>query len=140
MLSDWIKEIMEMIDICKNDREVPIPGMQFEALTVFDPGGKKMLHFGAVTVLGFISPDEMLVCSTDGRQYFSLRDGWGVKGNRLYALSVGWMQSFKKPVSASETEETEISGSCRGSFASMSAKLKRKRLQAIREVLKNGHK
>ena len=47
----------------------------------------------------------MLFSSGNGRYYFTVRDGWGVEYNCLYALSIGAIRrDFKKPVTIEEIE------------------------------------
>jgi hypothetical protein len=47
----------------------------------------------------------MLFSSGNGRYYFTVRDGWGVEDNCLYALSIGAIRrDFKKPVTIEEIE------------------------------------
>ena len=47
----------------------------------------------------------MLLGSGDGRYYFSVRDGWGVEDNCLYALSIGAIcRDFKKSVTVEDID------------------------------------
>ena len=137
MLSERIREMIKTVEVCKNDTADFKPGTEFDELTVADPRGNEVLRFGAVIFLGFISDGEMLVRSADGREYMTLRDGTGAENGRLYAISAGWAQRFKAPLSAEEmrrilkTPETK-----RGVYARLAERAKRDRIQTILKVLK----
>ena len=72
--------------ICKNDRTLFRKGAVFDKITVLnsDPCGSMLC--GPVTFLGHADSYEMLFSSGNGRYYFTVRDGWGVEDNCLYAF------------------------------------------------------
>lgn len=91
--------------ICKKDRTIFQKGAVFDKITVLnsDPCGSMLC--GPVTFLGHTDSYEMLFSSGNGRYYFTVRDGWGVEDNCLYALSIGAIcRDFKKPVTVEEIE------------------------------------
>lgn len=91
--------------ICKKDRTIFQKGAVFDKITVLnsDPCGSMLC--GPVTFLGCTDRYEMLFTSGNGRYYFTVRDGWGVEDNCLYALSIGAIcRDFKKPVTVEDIE------------------------------------
>ena len=91
--------------ICKKDRTIFQKGAVFDKITVLnsDPCGSMLC--GPVTFLGCTDRYEILFTSGNGRYYFTVRDGWGVEDNCLYALSIGAIcRDFKKPVTVEDIE------------------------------------
>lgn len=96
ILIGWLKVLSEklimeerMKSICKKDRTVFRRGMGFDGITVLNPGFCGSMLCGPVTFWGHTDQNEMLFSSGNGRYYFTVRDGWGVMDNHLYALSIG---------------------------------------------------
>ena len=73
-----------------------------------------------------------------GRYYFTVRDGWGVEDNCLYALSIGAIRrDFKKPVTIKEIESgVNNPKEPRGTYSALSIGMKLKDDREILNVLK----
>ena len=93
---------------------------------------------GPVTFLGCTDRYEILFTSGNGRYYFTVRDGWGVEDNCLYALSIGAIRrDFKKPVSIEEIEhEVNNPEEPKSTYSALSIKMKLKDDKEILKVLK----
>lgn len=105
MLSEKLITEEKIKAICKKDRTIFQKGAVFDKITVLnsDPCGSMLC--GPVTFLGCTDRYEMLFTSGNGRYYFTVRDGWGVEDNCLYALSIGAIcRDFKKPVTVEDIE------------------------------------
>lgn len=105
MLSEKLIMEEKIKAICKKDRTIFQKGAVFDKIIVLnsDPCGSMLC--GPVTFLGCTDRYEMLFTSGNGRYYFTVRDGWGVENNCLYALSIGAIRrDFKKPVTIEEIE------------------------------------
>ena len=82
----------KIITICKHDKTFLRIGSTFDKITVLKSGFYDSMLCGPVTFLGHTDSYEMLFSSGNGRYYFTVRDGWGVEDNCLYALSIGALQ------------------------------------------------
>ena len=80
----------------------------------------------------------MLFSSGNGRYYFTVRDGWGVEDNCLYALSIGAIRrDFKKPVTVEEIESgVNNPKEPRGTYSALAIGMKLKDDKEILKVLK----
>ncbi len=139
MLSEKFILEEKIINICKNDRTVFKRGMVFNKITVLNRDCCCSTFCGQITVCGYTDCGEMLLSSGNGRYYFTVRDGWGVEDNCLYALSVGAiMRDFKKPVTIEEIESgVNNPQEPRGAYSAMSMKMKLETDKEILKVLKN---
>lgn len=105
MLSGKLITEEEIKAICKNDRTLFQKGAVFDKITVLNSDHCGSMLCGPVTFLGHTDSYEMLFSSGNGRYYFTVRDGWGVEDNCLYALSIGEIRrDFKKPVTVEDIE------------------------------------
>lgn len=105
MLSEKIRQKERITDICKKDHTIFKTGTVFRAITVLDADCNDNMLCGPVIFHGYTDRGEMLLGSGDGRYYFSVRDGWGVEDNCLYALSIGAIcRDFKKAVTVEDIE------------------------------------
>lgn len=105
MLSEKLIMEEKIKAICKNDRIVFQKGAVFDKITVLNSDPCDSMLCGPVTFLGHTDSYEMLFSSGNGRYYFTVRDGWGVEDNCLYALSIGAIRrDFKKPVTVEDIE------------------------------------
>ena len=105
MLSEKLIKEEKIKAICKNDRTIFQKGAVFDKITVLNSDPCDSMLCGSVTFLGHTDSYEMLFTSGNGRYYFTVRDGWGVEDNCLYALSIGAIRrDFKKPVTIEEIE------------------------------------
>ena len=93
---------------------------------------------GPVTFLGRTDSYEMLFSSGNGGYYFTVRDGWGVEDNCLYALSIGAIRrDFKKPVTIEEIESgVNNPKEPRGTYSALAIGMKLKDDKEILKVLK----
>lgn len=80
----------------------------------------------------------MLFSSGNGRYYFTVRDGWGVEDNCLYALSIGAIRrDFKKPVTIEEIERgINNPEEPKSAYSALAIKMKLKDDKEILKVLK----
>lgn len=124
--------------ICKNDRTIFQKGAVFDKITVLnsDPCGSMLC--GPVTFLGCTDRYEMLFTSGNGRYYFTVRDGWGVEDNCLYALSIGAIcRDFKKPVTVEDIEfSVNHPKEPKSTYSALSIGMKLKDDKEILKVLK----
>ena len=105
MLSEKLITEEKIKDICKKDRTLFQKGAVFDKITVLNSDICSSMLCGPVTFLGCTDRYEMLFTSGNGRYYFTVRDGWGVEDNCLYALSIGAIcRDFKKPVTVEDIE------------------------------------
>ena len=81
----------------------------------------------------------MLFSSGNGRYYFTVRDGWGVEYNCLYALSIGAIRrDFKKPVTIEEIESgVNNPKEPKSAYSALAIKMKLKDDTQILKVLKS---
>ena len=86
------------------------------------------------TVRSFL---QMLFSSGNGRYYFTVRDGWGVMDNHLYALSIGSIRrDFQWPVTVEDIESIVNSPKeSRGAYAALANAMKQKDDTEILKVL-----
>ena len=95
----------KIAEICRRDKTRLAAGMAFDKIIVSDAEFYGAMLCGTVTFLGQTDSGEMLFCSGNGRYYFTVRGGWGVEDNCLYALALGGIRrDFKKAVTAEEIE------------------------------------
>lgn len=121
--------------ICTKDRTIFQKGAVFDKITVLnsDPCGSMLC--GPVTFLGCTDRYEMLFTSGNGRYYFTVRDGWGVEDNCLYALSIGAIRrDFKKPVTVEDIEfSVNHPKEPKSTYSALAIRMK---LKADKEILK----
>ena len=101
--------------------------------------GAGSLLGGKADLLGQVAGRDQLFSSGNGRYYFTVRDGWGVEDNCLYALSIGAIKrDFQKPVSIEEIEH-EINNPevPKSTYSALSIKMKLKDDIQILKVLKS---
>lgn len=138
MLSEKLITEEKIKAICKKDRTIFQKGAVFDRITVLnsDPCGSMLC--GPVTFLGCTDCYEMLFTSGNGRYYFTVRDGWGVEDNCLYALSIGAIRrDFKKPVTVEEIESgVNNPKEPRGTYSALAIGMKLKDDREILKVLK----
>ena len=138
MLSEKLIMEEKIKAICKKDRTIFQKGAVFDTITVLnsDPGDSMLC--GPVTFLGHTDSYEMLFTSGNGRYYFTVRDGWGVEDNCLYALSIGAIRrDFKKPVTVEEIESgVNNPKEPRGTYSALAIGMKLKDDKEILKVLK----
>ena len=139
MLSETMKLEEKIISICKHDKTFLRKGSTFDKITVLKSGFYGSMLCGPVTFLGHTDSYEILFSSGNGRYYFTVRDGWGVEDNCLYALSIGAIKrDFKKPVSIEEIEhEVNNPEEPKSTYSALSIKMKLKDDIQILKVLKS---
>lgn len=138
MLSEKLITEEKIKAICKKDRTIFQKGAVFDKITVLnsDPCGSMLC--GSVTFLGCTDRYEMLFTSGNGRYYFTVRDGWGVEDNCLYALSIGAIcRDFKKPVTVEDIEfSVNHPKEPKSTYSALSIGMKLKDDKEILKVLK----
>lgn len=124
--------------ICKNDRTLFRKGAVFDRITVLNSDLCGSMLCGPVTFLGHTDSYEMLFSSGNGRYYFTVRDGWGVEDNCLYALSIGAIRrDFKKPVTVEDIEfSVNHPKEPKSTYSALSIGMKLKDDREILKVLK----
>ena len=124
--------------ICKKDRTIFQKGAVFDKIIVLNSDPCDSMLCGPVTFLGCTDRYEMLFTSGNGRYYFTVRDGWGVEDNCLYALSIGAIRrDFKKPVTVEEIESgVNNPKEPRGTYSALAIGMKLKDDKEILKVLK----
>lgn len=124
--------------ICKNDRTLFRKGAVFDKITVLNSDLCGSMLCGPVTFLGHTDSYEMLFSSGNGRYYFTVRDGWGVEDNCLYALSIGAIRrDFKKPVTVEDIEfSVNHPKEPKSTYSALSIGMKLKDDREILKVLK----
>lgn len=124
--------------ICKKDRTIFQKGAVFDKIIVLNSDPCDSMLCGPVTFLGCTDRYEILFTSGNGRYYFTVRDGWGVEDNCLYALSIGAIRrDFKKPVTVEEIESgVNNPKEPRGTYSALAIGMKLKDDREILNVLK----
>ena len=138
MLSGKLIMQEKIAEICRRDKTRLAAGMTFDKIMVSEPGFYSAMLCGTVTFLGQTDSGEMLFCSGNGRYYFTLRGGWGVEGNCLYALSIGAIRrDFKKPVTIEEIEfGVNNPQEPKGIYSALAGAMRREADKAILTVLR----
>ena len=138
MLSEKLITEEKIKAICKNDKTLFQKGAVFDKITVLNSDHCGSMLCGPVTFLGCTDHYEMLFTSGNGRYYFTVRDGWGVEDNCLYALSIGAIRrDFKKPVTIEEIESgVNNPKEPRGTYSALAIGMKLKDDKEILKVLK----
>lgn len=138
MLSEKLTMEEKIKAICKKDRTLFQKGAVFDKITVLNSDPCDSMLCGPVTFLGHTDSYEMLFSSGNGRYYFTVRDGWGVEDNCLYALSIGAIRrDFKKPVTVEEIESgVNNPKEPRGTYSALAIGMKLKDDREILKVLK----
>lgn len=138
MLSEKLITEEKIKAICKNDKTLFQKGAVFDKITVLNSDHCGSMLCGPVTFLGHTDSYEMLFSSGNGRYYFTVRDGWGVEDNCLYALSIGAIRrDFKKPVTIEEIESgVNNPKEPRGTYSALAIGMKLKDDKEILKVLK----
>lgn len=138
MLSEKLIMEEKIKSICKNDRTLFQKGAVFGKITVLNSDLCGSMLCGPVTFLGHTDSYEMLFSSGNGRYYFTVREGWGVEDNCLYALSIGAiLRDFKKPVTVEEIESgVNNPKEPRGTYSALAIGMKLKDDREILKVLK----
>ena len=104
MLSEKITLRNRVLFICAVSDELR-PGDSFKSVEFIDRSRGFIPEQNDIICCGNISDEEMLFRSGDGRYYFSVKDGWGAKDDKLYGVEKGFFVDFYH----STTEETVIS-------------------------------
>ena len=138
MLSEKLITEEKIKAICKKDRTIFQKGAVFDKITVLNSDPYDSMLCGPVTFLGCTDRYEILFTSGNGRYYFTVRDGWGVEDNCLYALSIGAIRrDFKKPVTVEEIESgVNNPKEPRGTYSALAIGMKLKDDMEILKVLK----
>ena len=138
MLSEKLITEEKIKAICKKDRTIFQKGAVFDKITVLNSDPCDSMLCGPVTFLGCTDRYEILFTSGNGRYYFTVRDGWGVEDNCLYALSIGAIRrDFKKPVTVEEIESgVNNPKEPRGTYSALAIGMKLKDDKEILKVLK----
>ena len=138
MLSEKLIKEEKIKAICKNDRTIFQKGAVFDKITVLNSDHCGSMLCGPVTFLGCTDHYEMLFTSGNGRYYFTVRDGWGVEDNCLYALSIGAIRrDFKKPVTVEDIEfSVNHPKEPKSTYSALSIGMKLKDDKEILKVLK----
>ena len=138
MLSEKLIMEEKIKAICKKDRTIFQKGAVFDKITVLNSDPYDSMLCGPVTFLGCTDRYEILFTSGNGRYYFTVRDGWGVEDNCLYALSIGAIRrDFKKPVTIEEIESgVNNPKEPRGTYSALAIGMKLKDDKEILKVLK----
>lgn len=138
MLSEKLITEEKIKAICKNDKTLFQKGAVFDKITVLNSDHCGSMLCGPVTFLGCTDHYEMLFTSGNGRYYFTVRDGWGVEDNCLYALSIGAIRrDFKKPVTVEDIEfSVNHPKEPKSTYSALSIGMKLKDDKEILKVLK----
>ena len=138
MLSEKLITEEKIKAICKNDKTLFQKGAVFDKITVLSSDHCGSMLCGPVTFLQHTDSYEMLFSSGNGRYYFTVRDGWGVEDNCLYALSIGAIRrDFKKPVAIEEIESgVNNPKEPRGTYSALAIGMKLKDDKEILKALK----
>ena len=138
MLSEKLIMEEKIKAICKKDRTIFQKGAVFDKIVVLNSDPCDSMLCGPVTFLGCTDRYEILFTSENGRYYFTVRDGWGVEDNCLYALSIGAIRrDFKKPVTVEEIESgVNNPKEPRGTYSALAIGMKLKDDKEILKVLK----
>ena len=138
MLSEKLIMEEKIKAICTKDRTIYQKGAVFDKIIVLNSDPCDSMLCGPVTFLGCTDRYEILFTSGNGRYYFTVRDGWGVEDNCLYALSIGAIRrDFKKPVTIGEIESgVNNPKEPRGTYSALAIGMKLKDDKEILKVLK----
>lgn len=93
MLSEKIISKNYILFICAESDDIR-PGDSFKSVEFIDRSRGFVPEQNDIICCGNISEEEMLFRSGDGRYYFSVKDGWGTKENKLYGIEKGFYIDF----------------------------------------------
>lgn len=140
MLCERIRNTIRIAAVCLSDSRAFSSGMTFDGVTVAETGyiADKSILNRRIRCHGITDSEGLLVSSDDMRCYFTLKDGWGEKNRRLYALSIGFYIDFGAPVTL-ELLEKMLSEpvKSKGVYAALAEQEKRKHIKTIISVLKS---
>ena len=137
MLSQKIIRARQIYAVCESSKEIK-PGDVFKDVKFIDQNEEILPGQCRIICCGEISKDEMLFRSSDGRFYFSIKDGWGAESDILYGITKGLYFDFQHPT----TDQTILSeceshlGTYKSWAGAMAFQARKHTLEKISEVMK----
>lgn len=98
MLSEKIKKKQKVYSVCGRNDAVKAGDVFDGAVFAEDPVPPSAAFGSRVYIYGRIAEDELLASADSQRYFFSLKDGWGAEGNRLFAIKLGFLIDFGHPM------------------------------------------
>lgn len=135
MLSQKIIRKKQIYSICEKSAEIN-PDDIFKKLILAESNENRMIPDEVgIVCCGKVNDEEMLFRSSDGRCYFSVKDGWGTESGVLYGITGGLCFDFKHPT----TDQTILSECLTGHYRSYSGAMafqgKKRTLEIIKSVM-----
>ena len=140
MLCEQLRHIIKIAEVCLSDSRAFSSGMTFDGVTIAETGciADKSILNGRITCHGITDSGELLVSTGNMRKFFTLKDGWGEKNRRLYALSIGFYIDFGASVTLDILEKMlSEPANPKGVYAGLAEQEKRKHIKTIISVLKS---
>ena len=140
MLCEKIRNIIKIAEVCLSDSRAFSSGMTFDGVTIAETGciADKSILNRRITCHGITDSGEPLVSTGNMRYFFTLKDGWGEKNRRLYALSIGFYIDFGASVTLDILEKMlSEPANPKGVYAGLAEQEKRKHIKTIISVLKS---
>ena len=135
MLSQKIIRKKHIYSICEKSAEIN-PNDVFKKVIIADSNKDCIIPDEVgIECCGNVNDEEMLFRSSDGRYYFSLKDGWGTESGVLYGITRGLYFDFQHPT----TDQTILSECLTGHYRSWSGAMafqgKKRTLETIKSVM-----
>lgn len=89
----------------------------------------------SIVCCGNVNDEEMLFRSSDGRYYFSIKDGWGAESGILYGITRGLYFDFQHPTTDQTILSECLTGHYRSWAGAMAFQGKKHTLETIKSVM-----
>ena len=135
MLSQKIIRKKLIYFICEKSAEIN-PDDVFKKVIFAEPNEYRMIPDEVCIVCcGIVNDEEMLFRSSDGRYYFSMKDGWGEESGILYGISLGLYFDFQHPTTDQTILSECLTGHYRSWAGAMAFQGKKHTLETIKSVM-----
>ena len=136
MLSQKIIRKKRIYSICEKSAEIN-PNDVFKKVILAESNENRMIPDEVCIVCcGKVNDEEMLFRSSDGRCYFSVKDGWGEESGILYGISEGLYFDFQHPTTDQTILSERLTGYYRSYSGAMAFQGKKRTLEIIKSVMK----
>ena len=133
MLSQKIIKKKRIYSICEKSAEIN-PNEVFKKVIIAD-GDSIVPDEVSIVCCGNVNDEEMLFRSSDGRYYFSIKDGWGTESGVLYGITKGLYFDFQHPTTDQTILSEYLTGYYRSWSGAMAFQGKKRALETIKSVM-----
>ena len=132
MLSEKIKKKQKVYSVCGRNNAVKTGDVFDGIVFAEDPVLPSAVFDSRIYIHGHIVQDELLASAGSQRYFFSLKDGWGTEGNRLFAIKLGFLKDFCHPMTREDMQTLANKPLNRkGVYASLAERGKREQIRMI---------